>query len=154
LSITKEELAVLERMLGFRVASHKDLFDFETPSSVKRAITSKRADVFLFRGTDRCMLEMPPHVSTRGRSVCCTGRAEVVDHVVPLSSNRLRKELRVAAEPGRKVPTQEIGSAHMSNLVGACKACNNRKLQSLNGPMIRRILQIDEEPLAPISRSA
>jgi 5-methylcytosine-specific restriction endonuclease McrA len=151
LSITKDELAVLERMLGFRVASHPDLFDFDRPTSVKRALTAKLPDVVHFRGTDRCMLEMPPHVNTRGRSVCCTGRADVVDHVVPLSSNRLRKELRVAAEPGRKVPTQEIGSAHMSNLVGACKACNRRKQQTLKGSFIRRVLQIDDHSA---SRSA
>ena len=100
------------------------------------------------------MLEMPPFVNTRGRPVCCTGRAEVVDHVVPLSSNRLRKELRVAAEAGRKVATQEIGSAHMSNLVGACKACNGRKIQTLKGSLIRRILKIDDDALVPTSRSA
>jgi hypothetical protein len=145
LSITREELDVLEGMLGFRVASHMDLFDFETPSGVKRASTPKLADVVHFRGTDRCMLEVPPHVNTRGRSVCCAGRAEVVDHVVPLSSNRLRKALRVDAEAGRKVPTQEIGSAHMSNLVGACRACNGRKHQTLEGSLIRRILQIDDD---------
>jgi 5-methylcytosine-specific restriction endonuclease McrA len=143
LSITREELAVLERMLGFRVASQVNLFDFETPTGVKRAITPKLPDVVHFRGTDRCILELPPHVNTRGRSVCCTGRAEVVDHVVPLSSNRLRKELRVTAEPGRKVATQEIGSAHISNLVGACRACNGRKAQRLEGSLIRRILQIE-----------
>jgi hypothetical protein len=149
LSITSEELDVLECMLGFSVADHMDLFDFETPSRVKRAGTPKLADVVHFRGTDRCMLEMPPHASKRGRSVRCTGRAEVVDHVVPLSSNRLRKALRVAAEPGRKVPTQEIGSAHLPNLVGACRACNSRKHQTLNGSLIRRILQIDDHRRLP-----
>ena len=154
MSITRDELVVLERLLGFRVASHMNLFDFETPSTVKRKRTPKLDDVRLFRGTDRCMLEMPPSVSTRGRSWCCTGRAEVVDHVVPLSSNRLRKELRVAAEAGRKVATQEIGSAHMSNLVGACEACNSRKIQTLQGSLIRRILKIDDDALVPTSRSA
>ncbi len=149
MSITRDELAVLERMLGFRVTSHMYLFDFETASRVKRANTAKLDDVVQFRGTDRCMLEMPPHVNTRGRTVCCTGRAEVVDHVVPLTSNRLRKELGVAAEAGRKVATQEIGSAHMSNLVGACMACNGRKVQTLNGSLIRRILQIDEDGWLP-----
>ena len=68
------------------------------------------------------------------------GKAEVVDHLIPISSNRVRKELGVKPLPGKKVESQEIGSAHISNLILACAACNSRKLQSFDRETIHRVI--------------
>ena len=79
-------------------------------------------------------------VNTRGNTCSCSGKAEVVDHLIPISSNRVRKELGVKPLPGKKVESQEIGSAHISNLILACAACNSRKLQSFDRETIHRVI--------------
>lgn len=55
-----------------------------------------------------------------------------VDHLVPLSTNELNKQLRgVRAAPGRKVAAESLGSNYASNLVLACEECNNFKKHRL-----------------------
>ena len=74
-------------------------------------------------------------------SNACTGRGETIDHIIPLSSNKRNKARRVPAPPGRKVPTQSIGSNHLRNLVLACTSCNNhKKHRLLPQSEIRRLL--------------
>ena len=60
---------------------------------------------------------------------CCdleSGTA--IDHLIPISSNILNKELRdLKAKKGKKVKSQSFGSNHIDNLIIACNNCNNRK---------------------------
>ena len=142
-ALNESELAHLERLLGFRVDDYPDLFDFGTPVAVKRRQTASLALVTQYRGTTACMIAYPG-TWTNSREVVrsCSGQAEVVDHLVPLSTNRIQKLLGVRPVPGRKVQTQSIGSAHISNLIGACKACNGRKLQKLDLDVTRRVLGV------------
>jgi len=55
-----------------------------------------------------------------------------IDHIIPLSTNKLNKELRkVKPLPGRKVLTQSFGSNHINNLILACSKCNGYKKHRL-----------------------
>jgi 5-methylcytosine-specific restriction endonuclease McrA len=131
----------LEELLGFPIKDYPDLFDFETPSKIKRTQTASLLEVIKYRGTDSCMIAYEGSwVNTRGNTCSCSGKAEVVDHLIPISSNRVRKELGVKPLPGKKVESQEIGSAHISNLILACAACNSRKLQSFDRDTIHRVI--------------
>ncbi len=79
-------------------------------------------------------------------SSACTGKGETIDHIIPLSSNKLNKARRVPAPPGRKVPTQSIGSNHPRNLVLACASCNNHKKHRLLSPSeVRRLLCLTQQ---------
>jgi 5-methylcytosine-specific restriction endonuclease McrA len=141
--VTDEEIACLERLVGFRVQDYPDLFDFVNSVETKRRRTPSLEVVTSFRGNRSCAIAYPGQWQNSRRELrSCHGIAEVVDHVVPLSSNRVLKTLARRALPGRKVQTQGLGSAHISNLIGACKPCNQRKIQTLDGQMIRRILAI------------
>ena len=73
---------------------------------------------------------------------CSLDHGLAVDHVIPLSSNKLNKELRkVPAQRGKKVPSQSFGSNDWSNLVSACGRCNGHKKHRLLEPaQIRQIL--------------
>lgn len=60
--------------------------------------------------------------------LCALSSGIAVDHLIPLSSNKLNKELRrVAPKPGKKIRTQSFGSNHLRNLIIACSNCNNHK---------------------------
>ena len=141
--MTNAEIAYLERLLGFRVQDYPDLFDCANTVDAKLRLTPPLAIVTSFRRSTSCAISYPGEwVNSRGKLRSCGGIAEVVDHVVPLSSNRVQKTLGLRAAPGHKVQTQSLGSAHISNLVGACRPCNLKKIQTLDGEMIRRMLAI------------
>ena len=131
----------LEQLLGFPIEDYPELFDFETSSKKKRAQTASLPEVIKYRGIDSCMIAYEGSwENTRGNTCSCSGKAEVVDHLIPISSNRVRKELGVKPLLGKKVASQEIGSAHISNLILACAACNSRKLQSFDRETIHRVI--------------
>ena len=74
----------------------------------------------------------------------CSNEAKEVDHLIPLSSNVLNKQLRnMKGLNGKKVPAQSFGSNHESNFVLACKRCNAFKKHHLPSlKIIENITQI------------
>lgn len=76
--------------------------------------------------------------------LCDIERGINVDHLIPLSSNKLNKELRqLKALKGKKVLTQSFGSNNLSNLVLACKKCNSyKKHRFLSKAELKRILDL------------
>ncbi|MDD5041715.1 MAG: hypothetical protein PHX87_05040 [Candidatus Peribacteraceae bacterium] len=103
---------VLERDFGH-------YFDTRDPHLKRAEFNAKRhtffADLKERYGRD-CMLQY---------GGMCQGEATSVDHLIPLSSNVLNKQLRhMKAQPGKKVPTQSFGSNHPDNLILACERCN------------------------------
>jgi len=66
------------------------------------------------------------------------------DHIIPLASNVLNKELRkLAPSTGMKVESQNFGSNHMRNLTLACKKCNAmKKHRILSGDILRRLVSV------------
>ena len=111
---------------------YEDLFDFR-PSDVKRREFRRILDAHLrnlfVRFGHVCFLQFAPD--------CAIGSGVTVDHLIPLSSNRLNKRLRgmkTSRLPDgrlRKVPSQSFGSNDPRNLVLACKNCNSFKMDKL-----------------------
>lgn len=121
------------------------LFDFRPPA-VKRAEFNKQrnrifAELEKYHGK-HCMLNY---------ELCDPSSGFAVDHLIPLSTNKLNKELRqLKAETGKKVATQGFGSNHLDNLVIACTKCNNhKKHRFLESEKLREILELKKrvEPL-------
>jgi 5-methylcytosine-specific restriction endonuclease McrA len=77
-------------------------------------------------------------------NLCNIERGINIDHLIPLSSNKLNKELRqLKALKGKKVLTQSFGSNNLSNLVLACKKCNSyKKHRFLSKAELKRILDL------------
>jgi 5-methylcytosine-specific restriction endonuclease McrA len=126
------------------LAVYADFFDFRSPA-VKRvefnAIMRRVRDLLQRRYGAVCQLQ------TSAR--CSIASGITVDHLIPLSSNKLNKEIRrLVAESGRKVRTQSFGSNHLANLVLACGPCNGNKM---NRFLERDVLQIVLERKRSIS---
>ncbi|MEQ5790820.1 hypothetical protein J4E06_07135 [Muricauda sp. NFXS6] len=98
------------------------LFDFRPSKDKRNEFNKIRNKVFKMlhkQHGDLCQLNNHPD---------CSNKGTVVDHFIPLSSNKLNKKLRkLKAEPGKKVKTQSFGSNDFENFVLACKRCNANK---------------------------
>lgn len=105
---------------------YKTLFDFR-PNAIKRKEFNK-AKARLFADLEKlhgqaCMLNL---------EICDPTAKLVIDHIIPLTTNKLNKELRqLKAEPYKKVKSQNFGSNHIDNLILACEKCNNHKKHRL-----------------------
>ena len=124
---------------GDQLAAYEHLFDLR-PLKTKRAEFNGRMKALKAAMIERfgevCQLRLVPECDAAG------GLA--VDHVIPLSSNKLNKELRhLAADEGRKVVSQNFGSNDHRNLVLACKRCNGyKKHRFLSREELRRVLSV------------
>lgn len=114
----------------------KTLFDFR-PNEIKRKEFNKARNR-LFTDLEKlhgqaCMLNL---------EICDPTSKLVVDHIIPLTTNKLNKELRqLKAELGKKVKSQNFGSNHIDNLILACEKCNNKKKHNLlDGRKMKEIL--------------
>ena len=101
---------------------YKTLFDFRPPA-IKRAefnqCRRKILSQLIKQNGEKCMLALE----------CCDPSSGItIDHLIPLSTNKLNKGLRhMKPVKGRKVRSQSFGSNHLDNLIIACKKCNGRK---------------------------
>jgi 5-methylcytosine-specific restriction endonuclease McrA len=115
-----EELFLKDRNDTFE--KYQTLFDFRPPSIKRQEFYRVRNTIYnelLKQYGERCMLNL---------EVCDVSSGFAVDHLIPLSTNKLNKNLRnVKPEPGKKVKTQSFGSNHPDNLILSCNSCNNRK---------------------------
>jgi 5-methylcytosine-specific restriction endonuclease McrA len=66
-----------------------------------------------------------------------------IDHLIPLSTNQLNKEIRnLKPAPGKKVQSQSLGSNNPNNLIIACNKCNaHKKHKLLTREIIARIFK-------------
>lgn len=102
---------------------YKEFFDFR-PNKVKRVEFNKLKpklfkSLIKSRG-DCCELSLV--------SGCTRNKNLVIDHFVPLSTNKLNKEIRkMKPGNGRKVVSQSFGSNNLCNLRIACGKCNGFK---------------------------
>jgi hypothetical protein len=143
----------LEQLLcrpGETLELYSDLFDLR-PAIVKRREFAgqrvARMGDLIERFGRVCMLRFAPD--------CNPAIAEHVDHLIPLSSNKLNKLLlgattsRDANGNMRKAPTESFGSNGDRNVVLACRNCNSFKQNKfLEAPDIRRVLRLFEENTA------
>jgi 5-methylcytosine-specific restriction endonuclease McrA len=98
------------------------MFDFRNPVIKRKEFNKVRAErletLKLSYGLN-CMLKL---------DCCDENSGHAVDHIIPLSTNKLNKEIRnVKPLLGKKVVAQSFGSNNIENLVIACNKCNNHK---------------------------
>jgi hypothetical protein len=135
-----------ERMLcrnGETLEIYADLFDFGSVRAKRSAfarIRTARLNELVDRFGSICMLQFAPD--------CNVASGLCLDHLIPLSSNKLNKELlgtttfRDADGNFRKAPTESFGSNAPRNLVLACTNCNSFKQSKfLDCATIARALQ-------------
>lgn len=119
------------------ISNYTTLFDFR-PLHVKRQEFNAQRSQLITQLTAQhgrvCQLRFPNY--------CDMGSGVTIDHLIPLSSNKLNKELRhLSSNPGRKVPSQSFGSNHVNNMIIACRKCNNhKKHRFLERQQIKQIL--------------
>jgi len=124
---------------GDNLDKYQSLFDFRSPSVKRNEFNRQRAHLLAdLLSQDGCVCQL--QYSAR----CNIERGLVIDHLIPLSSNKLNKELRhLSALPGNKVASQSFGSNHPNNLILACGNCNGlKKHRLLTREQIRPILRL------------
>ncbi len=103
------------------------LFDFRDPSIKRKEFNKIRNKLYkklVLKFGEQCQLKIHPD--------CFKEKSFDVDHFIPLSTNKLNKELRnIKAAKGRKVASQSFGSNDIANLKIACKKCNSYKKHKL-----------------------
>lgn len=123
------------------VAANRELFDFRDPELKRSEFNRIRDNVFaslISRYSSTCQLCC--HAD-------CTGIASQVDHLIPLSSNSLNKEIRgLRGGKGKKAPAQSFGSNDYGNLVLACARCNAFKKHRLpSAELIQHVFSLREQ---------
>lgn len=114
-----------------------NFFDFRDPKDKRREfnqIRNKILENLISKYGVKCMLKL----------ACCNLNSGIaVDHLIPLSTNKLNKKIRnLKPEDGKKVQTQSFGSNHIDNLIISCKNCNNHKKHIiLDSNKIREIIR-------------
>jgi 5-methylcytosine-specific restriction endonuclease McrA len=122
---------------GKRLSAYSRLFDLR-PARIKRAefnCQMPRLKKELLKRYGRvCQLQIVED--------CNVKAGLTIDHLIPLSSNKLNKELRkLRPLPGCKVASQSFGSNDLSNLVLACGRCNgHKKHKFLEREQLQRVL--------------
>lgn len=108
-------------------STFESLFDFRNPKEKRREfnrIRTRVEEVLINKYGLKCQLALNER--------CNIDEGVEIDHLIPLSSNKLNKEIRMLkAEKGRKVKTQSFGSNNIENLVLACPRCNATKKHRL-----------------------
>ena len=125
-----EDRTFFEELLctdGETISQYQRLFDFRDPS-LKRKEFNRQRPALLQILTDRQGL----NCALNFEDICDLQSGLNIDHIIPLSTNKLNKELRgLIPEKGKKVKSQSFGSNNLENLILTCKNCNNHKKHRL-----------------------
>lgn len=118
-------------------SAYSDLFDFRH-WSLKRwefdKVRRKILKTLIEKHKGECQLRIHPE--------CSAESVLEPDHIIPLSSNILNKELRhIRRSSTEKVESQSFGSNNPRNLTLACRRCNAfKKHHILAGGLIRKLI--------------
>lgn len=117
--------------------AYSDLFDFRHWSYKRWEFDKTRKKVLaglIEKHKGECQLRIHPECSNEERLE--------PDHIIPLSSNVLNKELRQQKRTSlAKVESQSFGSNHPRNLTLACRKCNGlKKHRILTGEILARLI--------------
>lgn len=124
---------------GESVEKYSQLFDFRPPNEKRKEFNRIRGNLL------EQLVALYGHGCLLGyEGLCDLGSGVAVDHLIPLSSNKLNKEIRhLKAEAGKKVITQSFGSNNIKNLIVACCNCNNhKKHRFLDKAQLQAILKL------------
>ncbi len=127
-------------ILGSKDDSLEDysmLFDFRHKEIKRREFNKIRNQVFkelIAQDGLECQLHF---------DCCDENSGYAVDHLIPLTTNKLNKEIRkLPPELKKKVVSQYFGSNQIYNLVIACNNCNNFKKHKFpTKDLIQKILK-------------
>ena len=114
-----------------------DLFDFRHPA-IKRwefdKISKKVLAQLMEKHKGVCQLGIHPE--------CSAMHGLEPDHIIPLSTNVLNKELRhLKRTSSAKVESQSFGSNHPRNFTLACRKCNGlKKHRILAGDTLKKLI--------------
>lgn len=116
--------------------AYAECFDFRSPHMKRSEFNGLRRKIFpeIFkRDKGSCQLRL---------SCCTKDRGPfVIDHLIPLSSNKLNRKLRGQKQiNGKKPKTQSFGSNNIKNLVLACESCNSFKKHRFLNPKTRALI--------------
>lgn len=105
------------------IEKYSFLFNFSDPRIKRREFTKKYNKILKY------LLDYYGNVCQLNIDMKCNvDDGIVVDHIIPISSNKLNKVLRkMNKEPGKKIRTQSFGSNDIKNLIISCKKCNSTK---------------------------
>lgn len=117
--------------------AYSDLFDFRHPAIKRWEFDKTKKKVLqelIEKHKGECQLRIHPECSNIERFE--------PDHIIPLSSNVLNKELRhLERTSSAKVESQSFGSNHPRNLTLACRRCNGlKKHRILTGDILARLI--------------
>ena len=122
---------------GEDISKYSKLFDFRNPH-IKRIEFNKIRNSVINQLIRSC----GPLCKLSFDKICDISSGYNIDHVIPISTNKLNKELRNLEKlNGKKVKAQSFGSNNFSNLVLACSNCNSyKKHKILTRREIKKIL--------------
>lgn len=116
---------------------YSELFDFRNPLIKRKEFNVIRPNLLkslVEKYGHACQLHIHPECNSDG--------ALEVDHIIPLSTNVLNKEIRhMQRIPPAKVPAQSFGSNNIQNMALACPKCNSRKKHRILGELTVKLLQ-------------
>lgn len=120
--------------------AYSDLFDFRHPAIKRWEFNKTKHKVLkelIEKHKGQCQLGISPECSSEHRME--------PDHIIPLSTNVLNKELRgMKRVSSAKVEPQSFGSNHPRNLTLACRKCNGlKKHRILNGILLKNLLSLE-----------
>jgi hypothetical protein len=109
---------------GETLDRYQMFFDLRPFTDKRREFNLKRAAAFeelMQRYGRRCQLQFAAD--------CQPDLPSAVDHIIPLASARLNKEIKGAPKMlnGKKAPNESFGSNAIENLCLACQPCNSLK---------------------------
>jgi 5-methylcytosine-specific restriction endonuclease McrA len=117
--------------------AYSDLFDFRHPAIKRFEFNKTRKKVLaelMEKHNGECQLRIHPE--------CSNGERMEPDHIIPLSSNTLNKELRgMKRYSSAKVEPQSFGSNHARNLTLACRKCNGLKKHRILSGLSERLIK-------------
>ena len=115
---------------GETLKQYRKMFDTKRTPEEKRKEFNKKYDELFER------LRKEAGLKSKEKCKCMLQYAEdcdiksgvEIDHIIPLKSNQLNKEIKhTKTQKGRKVESESFGSNDISNLIICCKNCNSKK---------------------------
>ena len=125
----KNDEMFFKKMLEFlNIDTFLTLFDFSEPIEKRKEFNKIKKKFY-----DQLMLKQQGECYLAFNSICDVSKGYQIDHMIPLSTNILNKNLRnlKSTDKNKKVQSESYGSNHINNLILTCKSCNQNKKHKL-----------------------